>query len=121
MRTIRTLSQAAIDCDGEVKAARAALTAASEDGAQATRLANQLNDLAVREGRLGVVVQVVAMDAQGCAPDTIRKWLTRTLLAGSDDTWSGRTNDVRRARFDGVREAASEILDYLTAQVDATV
>jgi len=31
------------------------------------------------------------------------------LGAGADDTWSGRNNDLRRAHFDGVREAARRV------------
>lgn len=31
------------------------------------------------------------------------------LTNGADDTWSGRTNDVKRSYFDGMREAASQI------------
>lgn len=30
------------------------------------------------------------------------------LQPGADDRWSGRGNDVRRARFDGVRSAVDE-------------
>ena len=29
------------------------------------------------------------------------------LAAGADDEWSGRVNDVQRARFDGIREACA--------------
>jgi len=31
------------------------------------------------------------------------------LIAGADDTWSGRGNDIRRARFDGIREACKKM------------
>lgn len=31
------------------------------------------------------------------------------LLTGADDSWSGRGNDVRRARFDGVRDAVRNV------------
>lgn len=31
------------------------------------------------------------------------------LEQGADDEWSGRGNDVRRARFDGVREAVRDV------------
>lgn len=31
------------------------------------------------------------------------------LAGGADDEWSGRGNDVRRARFDGIRKAANDM------------
>lgn len=37
------------------------------------------------------------------------KMLVRMLINGPDDTWSGRGNDTRRARFDGKIAAAEEI------------
>lgn len=37
--------------------------------------------------------------------------LIRTLLQGSDDSWSGRGNDSKRVFFDGFRREAQEILD----------
>lgn len=39
-----------------------------------------------------------------------RRAVTDLVLTGADDTWSGRNNDARRARFDGIRSAANEIL-----------
>lgn len=31
------------------------------------------------------------------------------LVNGADDSWSGRSNDLKRARFDGVRAACSDM------------
>lgn len=42
--------------------------------------------------------------------------IANILIRGCDDTYSGRGNDARRARFDGKREAAREIEYRLTAR-----
>lgn len=31
------------------------------------------------------------------------------MVNGADDTWSGRGNDIKRARFDGIRSASSDM------------
>lgn len=31
------------------------------------------------------------------------------MLSGADDSWSGRGNDAKRARFDGIRSACSDM------------
>ena len=39
-----------------------------------------------------------------------KKYLLTQVLNGADDTWSGRGNDGRRARYDGFRQAVREIV-----------
>ena len=36
-------------------------------------------------------------------------FVSNLLTAGADDAWGGRGNDVKRARFDGVRSACADM------------
>jgi hypothetical protein len=48
--------------------------------------------------------------------DFIADQLEDFLLAGADDSWSGRTNDAARARFDGIRYQVRAIRDFFNRQ-----
>ena len=91
--------------------ARTALAcdAASSDSKS---LARRLNTLAELEGRLFVFRTVTYLNDNDRA-DEIQSWLMEQAIRGADDNWSGRSNDVARARHDGVlraiREAAQDI------------
>ena len=80
--------------------------------ADAKSLARRLNTLAELEGRLFVFRTVTYLNDNDRA-DEIQNWLMEQAIRGADDNWSGRTNDVTRARHDGVlraiREAAQDI------------
>lgn len=39
----------------------------------------------------------------------VQKVALDMMLNGADDSWSGRGNDAKRARFDGVRAACSDM------------
>lgn len=56
-------------------------------------------------------------DAKGVATAALAEVLD-VLLEGPDDTWSGRGNDVRRAQYDGVRQAGKEIRRRLARTLD---
>lgn len=70
-------------------------------------LANQLAEAEGRANAYAVIRDCLANDVE---PVGIEKALTHQLLNGADDTWSGRTNDVRRAWFDGFKSAAAAYL-----------
>jgi hypothetical protein len=80
--------------------------------ADAKSLARRLNTLAELEGRLSVFRMVIHLHDNDRA-DQIQNWLMEQAMRGADDNWSGRTNDVTRARHDGVlraiREASQDI------------
>jgi hypothetical protein len=91
--------------------ARTAL-ACDAPSADAKSLARRLNTLAELEGRLSVFRTVIHLNDNDRA-DQIENWLMEQAIRGADDNWSGRTNDVARARHDGVlraiREASQDI------------
>lgn len=83
--------------------AASALAVCEAEGVAATRIAyrNALRVAAERRHMDPTHPEVRAVAAQ-CVTDLV--------LAGADDTWSGRGNDARRARYDGTRKAARELL-----------
>ncbi|MBN8457549.1 MAG: hypothetical protein J0M04_06915 [Verrucomicrobia bacterium] len=87
--------------------ARTAL-ACDAPSADAKSLARRLNTLAELEGRLSVFRMVIHLNAIDRA-DEIQAWLMEQAVRGADDNWSGRTNDVSRARHDGVLRAIREV------------
>ena len=90
-----------------VKAASAVVLAASDvQSAEAwARFANELAELE------GTAYAYNALHRACVAVDEVElSEVALALLAeGADDGWSGRTNDVRRARFDGIRTACASI------------
>lgn len=83
--------------------AASALAVCEAEGIAATQIAyrNALRGAAERRHMNPTHPEVRAVAAQ-CVTDLV--------LAGADDTWSGRGNDARRARYDGTRRAASDLL-----------
>lgn len=80
----------------------------AEGTPSADDLARRVNALAEAEGELAVWARLGhAADQGDFGAAMIREVTADMLLAGADDGWSGRTNDVKRARFDGVRSAVS--------------
>lgn len=83
--------------------AAAALAVCEAEGMAAARIAyrNTLVGAAKHRGMSTTHPEVRAVAEQA---------VTDLVLAGADDTWSGRGNDARRARYDGTRKAARELL-----------
>jgi hypothetical protein len=86
--------------------ARTAL-ACDAASADAKSLARRLNTLAELEGRLFIFRTVTYLNDNDRASE-IQNWLMEQAIRGADDNWSGRTNDVARARHDGVLRAIRE-------------
>ena len=84
------------------KLARDAATKDSHD------LAYALAALAEQEGRLFVHANVTAL-AEAGKSGQINAWLMTHATRGAEDSWSGRTNDAARSRFDGVCAAIREV------------
>lgn len=79
---------------------RAVIADLAAKGASAETLGAEIHRLARLEG-----ASVVTL-AKTFEPEDGVKHVTGYLLRGADDTWSGRGNDLKRAWFDGLREAA---------------
>lgn len=99
--------------EGNLQHARAALTAAVASDTHSDRLATLVNRIAEAEGALGLWARAAAMVAAGKDNAALTGYVARALMNGADDTWSGRSNDARRANFDGRREAATNLMDHL--------
>ena len=46
--------------------------------------------------------------------DQLNAWLMMHATRGAEDSWSGRTNDAARSRFDGVLAAIRKVSETLT-------
>jgi hypothetical protein len=68
-------------------------------------LAKRLNDYAESYGALRLLAAVEGLDDQQQKDKAVA-----LVLNGPDDGWSGRSNDVRRAQYDGLRRYADEII-----------
>ncbi len=82
------------------------------------RTAKDLHDLAMDVASLEVQNLIgnaarAILENKETLPDpdaAFRQFLTEQVLAGPDDTWSGRSNDLARVRFDALRKAAQVYL-----------
>lgn len=83
-------------------------------------------DLAEAEGALDTftIVESVrqGLTAKGWSQERIlygvMNAIARELEKGADDTWSGRGNEQKRAKFDGKREAARNIRYIVEAEMN---
>lgn len=102
------------------KAVAAIKTAIHQKATGMTYDAGALNDLVLAlahaEGELRVWARLehyamqLSKQGQGeMTEETAKSVVFDMLAAGPDDTWSGRGNEVARARFDGVRAAAQKV------------
>ena len=87
----------------------------ARDAAKSTAhdLAYGLARLAEYEGHLYVLTEVVRLIEAGKA-DQINAWLMMQATRGAEDSWSGRSNDAARSRFDGVLAAIRKVSETIT-------
>lgn len=97
-----------------VAAARETLVEIATKGSDSHTLAQAVNAVAEMEGRVEVRALVVHALRHEADEQQIRQSLLQRLLQSPNDTWSGRTNDARRARMDGVREEIEHMLGFRT-------
>ena len=93
------------------KLARDAANCSSHD------LAYGLAKLAENEGRLFVFAEVVRL-AEAGKEDQVIHFLMMHATRGAEDSWSGRTNDAARSRFDGMLAAVRETHETMTVFTD---
>lgn len=82
------------------------------------RVNREVLSLAVAEGKryIALLVHDVVKGwteeglSDGEIAHKINEAVLPVVLQGPDDTWSGRSNDARRAYFDGVRQAAQQVV-----------
>lgn len=98
------------DIVAPIKAARKALAdAALGDKQDATTLAKYVNEVATQEGRAHVRHNALTTLKNGGSATAVTLAVLRLALS-IDDGWSGRTNDARRARHDGILDEIKEIV-----------
>lgn len=79
------------------------------------RLADFVNDLARAETLASLWRQVDGISkrdeysAQDAVGIVARQTIRSMIISGADDTWSGRTNDCKRAAFEGQRKFLDQI------------
>lgn len=94
---------------------RASVAQAATEGQPASEIVNKLNKLAEAEGsrdmwyRLQRAATHTSVNGDEFTEDMANRVVLGFLANGADDSWSGRGNDVRRAYFDGIREASRKI------------
>jgi hypothetical protein len=100
-------------------AARADLAAkvSSGKGYTAESLAENVNEIARWEGSFAAIERAVRFldyvdRSETPVNGTLADVLTKMVLTGADDQWSGRTNDVKRARYDGLCGQVERLLDF---------
>lgn len=82
-------------------AARAELAGLLTEGKSLRVLGYYIDRVAELEGKLKAITDYELGN---------RDALITELIAGSDDAWSGRGNDIRRAIFDGYRKQANRLI-----------
>lgn len=108
---IDTQADAALAAYESAKGAAADLAASGT--ATAEDWARFANSLAETEGKATAWAQIQAtvryFEREGLelTDAAVLETIVEILSRGADDVWSGRANDVRRARFDGVRNACT--------------
>lgn len=91
--------------------ARSMIEAVETDGYfPAERIAKAANQIAEKEGALEVAHLVKHAEDHGASPEALTRMLLREAVRSADDTWSGRTNDVKRAFADGRRDAIDDAM-----------
>ncbi len=119
--TARTSAQIAAMDDAAIMApandARLRLTRAAAS-ADADSLNYGVLELAYAEGAARAMrcAALMLTDQDDRFEGQARQALIQLLLAKADDTYSGRGNDVRRARHDGMTAQVHELLDMLTRE-----
>ena len=91
-----------------------ALEAARSDS---HHLSHLLSQVAGHEGRLVAFTEVIRL-AEAGRDDRIADLLISLATRGAEDSWSGRTNDAARSRFDGILAAVRETHETIAAFAD---
>lgn len=101
-----------------VEDAKASVMKLVQNGADAQKVAAAAQRIAFWEGYAAMLAMVEdaaeEMDKHGISgmrkQFALMQEIAERLARGADDEWSGRDNDSRRNRFDGVRAAANEVI-----------
>jgi hypothetical protein len=81
-----------------------------------SHMSGDLVGLSVEEGiqtHAGRVLVLVNRKESEDIESAVRGYFMDALLRGADDGWSGRTNDLQRSLYDGLRSVSSRILGFL--------
>ena len=99
--------------------ARETSNSATYDQYNAEDVAQLARELAIAEGQVQARYEYRNALAYDATPQEIRKTLTDLVLRGADDTWSGRSGDIKRSKFDGLRGEVRDLLLMLDREARA--
>lgn len=111
IRAIITSALNSTEADIATRRGRIADKLASGVGIEA--MTHELASLAHSEGAARVFQAAADMLAEGQDIEVVYTRLVYQFLLRTDDTWSGRGNDLRRATADGHRDALSDLQRYI--------
>jgi hypothetical protein len=96
-----------------VERGRAELVAQAGPDTTADRLVELATNVAVDTARLSVLELAYVHLVNDGTPAALQGQLLDMLIQGADDTWSGRRNDLARAKHDAVRDQIRRVLETL--------
>ncbi|WP_396902655.1 hypothetical protein [Mycolicibacterium sp.] len=108
-----------------VDRAKADMVKAAQGGGNIRELNHAAQQVAFWEGYADLLAEVEALDGAVNGVEGIQKQfvlmqhVAEVLARGADDEWSGRANEIRRARFDGVRAAANVAIKAIQLDAEA--
>ena len=80
----------------------------------AEHIAKTANRIAEKEGALEVAHLLTHAEVNEVPKETLARMLLREAVRSTDDTWSGRGNDVKRAFADGRRDAIDDaVMEFI--------
>ncbi len=96
----------------------AALILACPDATEdMTRLQRTVMELSEAKAAVGMLTAIQSRlkvaESHEMALKMVSSLVTATLLRGADDSWSGRSNEFRRAEFDAIREVCGKVLEAM--------
>lgn len=106
-----------VEANVAVNQAREKLAQIAEAGMLA-ELGNAVNAVAYAEGVAEAHYIKERLEGNGKSEPIIALELAGRMSHGADDSWSGRGNDVQRAKHDGFREAAQRIVQKARYQME---
>lgn len=111
--TIARKAQQATDTLSQTKGRAATLAADpnadSQAWAQFANVVAELEGTARAWSRLQLMAEYMTKKGLAISEEDVVGCAFELLSGGADDEWSGRGNDVKRARFDGIRKAANDM------------
>lgn len=109
LNDLQSMDTATNDAADHVKACREALAGLVGQNAPVHALVQSVHDIAQAEGTWEVLNYAARCVRQGSDEVVTYARCCSTFQTQLNDTWSGRTNDSHRARYDGITVALTAL------------